>query len=59
MTDIPVGEIKYDLHVVIPAESLPEAIEKISHLKGVVFSVAIHNGPKKQVCRGRSAGNES
>jgi len=53
MSDLPEKPF-YDLHLVIPAESLHSAIEQVSHLKGVVFSVNIHTAKGKvPTCRSR------
>ncbi len=55
MSDLPEKPF-YDLHLVIPAESLHSAIEQVSHLKGVVFKVELHKGKgQTPTCRTRSS----
>jgi len=48
----------YDVHAVIPAKSLPAAIEAISHVEGVVFSVKKHEGKgQTPTCRTTTRGS--
>lgn len=54
----PIEILFYDVHVVIPAESLPAAIEAISHVKGVVFKVEKHSGKgQTPTCRTATRGS--
>lgn len=54
----PVEITHYDVHAVIPAESLSAAIEAISHVKGVVFSVKKHEGKgQTPTCRTATRGS--
>lgn len=58
MSDLP-EKIFYDLHLVIPAESLHEAISAVNPLKGVVFKVEIHKGKgQSPTCRTRGTAND-
>ncbi len=47
MSELP-EKLEYDVQFIVPAESLHEAIEAVSHLKGVVFQVTIRKPEQKR-----------